>query len=170
MTSFSCELFSDSSRMFSASPFGFECHAHNGCSHSPSVRLCPKTLCPSGSGDGLEIHWALPAGVRIPSVSLVRSCVLRDLNHPTLHMASDVRSRIGLSFHLGASALAKPAGGRHGGDSAVGRQTSTHIFGLLLSTVLDDLAVCLGFCSFWVISIRIRFTFPMSSSHFPGNA
>ena len=27
------------------------------------------TLCPSGEGDGLEIHWALPAGVRIPSVS-----------------------------------------------------------------------------------------------------
>jgi hypothetical protein len=28
-----------------------------------------ETLCPSGQGDGLEIHWALPAGVRIPSVS-----------------------------------------------------------------------------------------------------
>ena len=27
-----------------------------------------KTLCPKG--DGLEIHWALPAGVRIPSVSI----------------------------------------------------------------------------------------------------
>ena len=27
------------------------------------------TLCPSGQGDGLEIHWALPAGARIPSVS-----------------------------------------------------------------------------------------------------
>ena len=38
-----------------------------------------KTLCPSGQGDGLEIHWALPAGVRIPSVSQLRartaSCV-----------------------------------------------------------------------------------------------
>ena len=29
------------------------------------------TLCPSGEGDGLEIHWALAAGVRIPSVSLL---------------------------------------------------------------------------------------------------
>ena len=28
-----------------------------------------ETLCPSGQGDGLEIHWALPAGARIPSVS-----------------------------------------------------------------------------------------------------
>ena len=28
------------------------------------------TLCPSGQGDGLEIHWALPAGARIPSVSI----------------------------------------------------------------------------------------------------
>ena len=27
------------------------------------------TVCPSGQGDGPEIHWALPAGVRIPSVS-----------------------------------------------------------------------------------------------------
>ena len=27
------------------------------------------TLCPSGQGDGLEIYWALPAGVRIPSLS-----------------------------------------------------------------------------------------------------
>ncbi len=30
------------------------------------------TVCPSGQGDGLEIHWALPAGVRIPSLSLYR--------------------------------------------------------------------------------------------------
>ena len=27
------------------------------------------TACPSGQGDGLEIHWALPAGARIPSLS-----------------------------------------------------------------------------------------------------
>ena len=27
------------------------------------------TVCPSGYGDGLEIHWALPAGVRVPSLS-----------------------------------------------------------------------------------------------------
>ena len=50
---------------------------------SLSVRLCfclaycrleniDMTLCPSGQGDGVEIHWALPAGVRIPSVSFVR--------------------------------------------------------------------------------------------------
>ena len=28
-----------------------------------------KTVCPSGTGGGLEIHWALPAGVQIPSLS-----------------------------------------------------------------------------------------------------
>ena len=33
------------------------------------VVCCFKTVCPSGQGDGLEIHWALPAGVRIPSLS-----------------------------------------------------------------------------------------------------
>ena len=35
------------------------------------------TVCPSGQGDGLEIHWALPAGVRIPSLSslVFFSCV-----------------------------------------------------------------------------------------------
>ena len=27
-------------------------------------------MCPSGQGDGLEIHRALPAGVRIPSLSV----------------------------------------------------------------------------------------------------
>ena len=27
------------------------------------------TVCPSGQGDGPEIHWALPAGVQIPSLS-----------------------------------------------------------------------------------------------------
>ena len=35
-----------------------------------------KTLCPSGQGDGLEIHWALPAGARIPSVSLLGRPIL----------------------------------------------------------------------------------------------
>ena len=35
-----------------------------------SAEIWQKTLCPSGSGDGLEIHWALPARVRIPSVSM----------------------------------------------------------------------------------------------------
>ena len=34
------------------------------------------TLCPSGQGDGLEIHWALPAGARIPSVSICAESVL----------------------------------------------------------------------------------------------
>ena len=33
------------------------------------------TVCPSGQGDGLEIHWALPAGVRIPSLSCLGSFV-----------------------------------------------------------------------------------------------
>ena len=47
--------------------------------------------------------------------------------------------------------------------------TSMHIFGVLLSTVLDDLAVCMGIFSLGVISIRTRCTFPMSSFHFPGN-
>ena len=28
------------------------------------------TACPKGQGDGPEIHWALPAGVRIPSLSM----------------------------------------------------------------------------------------------------
>ena len=28
------------------------------------------TVCPSGQGDGLEIHWALPAGARIPRCRL----------------------------------------------------------------------------------------------------
>ena len=32
------------------------------------------TVCPSGQGDGPEIHWALPAGVRIPSLSTSQSC------------------------------------------------------------------------------------------------
>ena len=32
------------------------------------------TACPSGQGDGPEIHWALPAGVRIPSLSTRHSC------------------------------------------------------------------------------------------------
>ena len=39
---------------------------HHICSSS-------KTLCPSGQGDGLEIHWALPAGARIPSVLAVQA-------------------------------------------------------------------------------------------------
>ena len=43
------------------------------CGHCLLLCLCHKTLCPSGQGDGLEIHWALPAGVRIPSVSLAVS-------------------------------------------------------------------------------------------------
>ena len=33
------------------------------------LKLTDVTLCPSGYGDGLGIHWALPAEVRIPSVS-----------------------------------------------------------------------------------------------------
>ena len=32
------------------------------------------TVCPSGQRDGPEIHWALPAGVRIPSLSTRHSC------------------------------------------------------------------------------------------------
>ena len=36
------------------------------------VVCCFKTVCPSGQGDGLEIHWALPAGVRIPSLSIAQ--------------------------------------------------------------------------------------------------
>ena len=35
----------------------------------PLFQCHTETLCPSGQGDGFEIHWALPAGVRIPSVS-----------------------------------------------------------------------------------------------------
>ena len=39
-----------------------------------------ETLRPSGQGDGLEIHWALPAGARIPSVSMLgRPILLRHL-------------------------------------------------------------------------------------------
>ena len=36
------------------------------------------TVCPSGQGDGPEIHWAPPAGVRIPSLSDVwlQRCVI----------------------------------------------------------------------------------------------
>ena len=32
------------------------------------------TACPSGQGDGLEIHWALPTGVQIPLLSLFAEC------------------------------------------------------------------------------------------------
>ena len=34
------------------------------------------TLRPSGEGDGLDIHRALPAGVRIPSVVVLRMALL----------------------------------------------------------------------------------------------
>ena len=43
---------------------------------SKHVNSSSKTLCPSGQGDGLEIHWALPAGARIPSVSICAESVL----------------------------------------------------------------------------------------------
>ena len=32
--------------------------------------VMPHDTVPEGQGDGLEIHWALPAGARTPSVSL----------------------------------------------------------------------------------------------------
>ena len=35
-----------------------------------AARAACMTLCPSGQGDGLEIHWALPARPQIPWVSL----------------------------------------------------------------------------------------------------
>ena len=42
------------------------------------------TLCPSSQGDGLEIHWALPAGVRIPSVSfLAPFCAFGAVSQPS---------------------------------------------------------------------------------------
>ena len=40
----------------------------------PADVLLSRTVCPSGQGDGSEIHWALPAGVRIPSLSTSQSC------------------------------------------------------------------------------------------------
>ena len=40
------------------------------------VVCCFKTVCPSGQGDGLEIHWALPAGVRIPAVSYLEAATV----------------------------------------------------------------------------------------------
>ena len=53
------------------------------------------TLCPSGQGDGLEVHWALPAGARIPSVShaaLLWTCGQRYMpsSQPSILAASRV--------------------------------------------------------------------------------
>jgi hypothetical protein len=36
----------------------------------PSYVKYDKLLCPSGEGDGLELHWPLAAGARIHSVSI----------------------------------------------------------------------------------------------------
>ena len=54
----------------------------NACMLTPAGYGCkrpadfsgPTTVCPSGQGDGPEIHWALPAGVRIPSLSTSHNC------------------------------------------------------------------------------------------------
>ena len=52
---------------------------------------CPdtptRTMWPSGLGDGLEIHWALPAGAQIPSLSL------RQVRCRELRCSSAVRRR-----------------------------------------------------------------------------
>ncbi len=72
-----------------------------------SLAALTATLRPSGCGDGLEIHWALPAGVQIPSASSFRSCLcggnssgggfgcsfLPRLSHPRSPMAKWTRRR-----------------------------------------------------------------------------
>ena len=56
----------------------------------PELESFSVTLCPSGQGDGLEIHWALPAGVRIPSLSFAAGALLGGLARAQLqeHMAA----------------------------------------------------------------------------------
>ena len=59
------------------------------------------TLCPSSQGDGLEIHWALPAGARIPSVSYAK--------HMQLMCTSEVACRCRYQFSSFAQPWAQPA-------------------------------------------------------------
>ena len=77
----------------------FDAWAKRGAAAPEGTEQTAKTLSPSGHGDGIEIHWALPAGSQTPSLSLAAQALR---HHWAVPRQTWIRGVVAMARALGA--------------------------------------------------------------------